>query len=172
MTGIIGTKAIKKSLTEPGAGSDVEETDGAATARLSCRYRRVAGGYRISGRKCFISDGAVARWITLFAAETGKGIEVLNEIVGGVIPREYIKPTIDGIMEAANNGVVAGYPVIDFKAHIIGFAMTDEQTVDLRLLADATGGLYADAGDAECLREPDRLMLQCVMQPPDRKSVV
>lgn len=63
------------AITEPGAGSDVEETEGAATAKLSCRYLKVPGGYRVSGRKCFISDGAVARWITLFAAETGSGIE-------------------------------------------------------------------------------------------------
>jgi alkylation response protein AidB-like acyl-CoA dehydrogenase len=63
------------AITEPGAGSDVEETRGAATAKLSCRARRVPGGWRITGRKCFISDGAVARWITLFAAQAGRGVE-------------------------------------------------------------------------------------------------
>jgi len=63
------------AITEPGAGSDVEETAGAASARITCRARRVPGGWRISGRKCFISDGAVARWVTLFAAREGKGIE-------------------------------------------------------------------------------------------------
>ncbi|MDR3228932.1 MAG: elongation factor G [Puniceicoccales bacterium] len=49
----------------------------------------------------------------------GKGPEVVNEIVGGVIPKEYIKPTTEGILEAALNGTVAGYPVIDFKARIV-----------------------------------------------------
>ena len=63
------------AITEPGAGSDVEETEGAGAARLSCRSRKVPGGWRISGRKCFISSGAAARWVTLFAAEQGKGIE-------------------------------------------------------------------------------------------------
>jgi alkylation response protein AidB-like acyl-CoA dehydrogenase len=63
------------AITEPGAGSDVEETRGAATARITCYAKRAPGGWRISGRKCFISDGAVARWITLFAAEEGRGIE-------------------------------------------------------------------------------------------------
>lgn len=66
------------AITEPGAGSDVEDTESAEGAKLSCRYRRVLGGYRLSGRKCFISDGAVARWVTLFAAETGKGVESWN----------------------------------------------------------------------------------------------
>jgi len=63
------------AITEPGAGSDVEETEGAAKANLNCRAKKVPGGWRISGRKCFISDGAVAKWVTLFAAEEGKGVE-------------------------------------------------------------------------------------------------
>jgi acyl-CoA dehydrogenase len=63
------------AITEPEAGSDVEETEGAATARLGCRAARVDGGWRLSGRKVFISNGAVARWVTLFAAEQGKGVE-------------------------------------------------------------------------------------------------
>ena len=63
------------AITEPSAGSDVEDTEGGATASLGCFYRKVEGGYRISGRKCFISDGAVARWVTLFAAEQKQGLE-------------------------------------------------------------------------------------------------
>lgn len=63
------------AITEPAAGSDVEDTEGGETASLGCFYRKVEGGYRISGRKCFISDGAVARWVTLFAAEQGQGLE-------------------------------------------------------------------------------------------------
>jgi alkylation response protein AidB-like acyl-CoA dehydrogenase len=63
------------AITEPGAGSDVEDTEGATRARLGCHYRRVAGGFVLDGRKCFISDGAVARWVTLFAAERGRGVE-------------------------------------------------------------------------------------------------
>ncbi len=63
------------AITEPGAGSDVEDTDGARVAKLGCFYERVQGGFRISGRKVFISDGAVARWVTLFAAEKGQGVD-------------------------------------------------------------------------------------------------
>ncbi len=63
------------AITEPGAGSDAEETAGAALARPGCRARPVDGGYRISGRKVFISDGRVARWVTLFAAIEGEGME-------------------------------------------------------------------------------------------------
>ncbi len=63
------------AITEPGAGSDVEETEGAEKAKIVCKAKRVQGGYRLNGRKCFISDGAVAKWVTLFAADEGKGVE-------------------------------------------------------------------------------------------------
>jgi len=63
------------AITEPGAGSDVEDTEGARTARLGCFYERGEGGFRINGRKVFITDGAVARWVTLFAAEKGRGVD-------------------------------------------------------------------------------------------------
>ena len=63
------------AITEPGAGSDAEETEGAASAVPGCRARPVEGGFRITGRKVFISDGGVARWVTLFAALEGEGFE-------------------------------------------------------------------------------------------------
>jgi alkylation response protein AidB-like acyl-CoA dehydrogenase len=63
------------AITEPGAGSDVEDTEGGERARLGCRWRRVPGGFRLNGRKCFISGGAASRWVTFFAAEEGKGLE-------------------------------------------------------------------------------------------------
>jgi alkylation response protein AidB-like acyl-CoA dehydrogenase len=63
------------AITEPGAGSDVEDTEGAARAKLGCRAKKVTGGWKVSGRKVFISDGAVARWVTLFAAQEDQGAE-------------------------------------------------------------------------------------------------
>ena len=51
------------AITEPSAGSDVEDVDFIRTAQLSSRVRKVPGGYRLSGRKVFISNGSVARYI-------------------------------------------------------------------------------------------------------------
>ena len=50
--------------------------------------------------------------------EKGKGFEFENDIVGGVVPKEYIKPTEEGIIEAMKNGVLAGYPVEDVKVRL------------------------------------------------------
>jgi elongation factor G len=72
--------------------------------------------------------------------EKGKGIEVLNETVGGSIPKEFIKPTIDGIMEGANNGVVAGYPVVDVIVKIVDGSFHE---VDSSELAFKMAGIFA-----------------------------
>ena len=57
--------------------------------------------------------------INLIPQERGAGITIENKVVGGNIPKEYIKPIENGIREAAASGVLAGYPVIDFKVEII-----------------------------------------------------
>ena len=54
-------------------------------------------------------------WIKLEPAEAGKGYEFVNAIVGGSIPKEYIPAVDKGIREATQNGVLAGYPVVDVK---------------------------------------------------------
>jgi elongation factor G len=48
--------------------------------------------------------------------EAGKGFEFINDIKGGVVPKEYIKPTEQGILEALQGGVLAGYEIVDVKA--------------------------------------------------------
>ncbi len=57
--------------------------------------------------------------------ESGKGFEFVNEIKGGVIPQEYIKPTAKGIEEALNNGVLAGYPMVDVKVTLFDGSFHD-----------------------------------------------
>jgi butyryl-CoA dehydrogenase len=53
------------AITEPDAGTDVEDPDLLRRARISSHARRVPGGFRLSGTKRFISNGSVARWITI-----------------------------------------------------------------------------------------------------------
>jgi len=54
-------------------------------------------------------------WIK-FEPNPGKGFEFVNAIVGGTVPKEYIKPTQDGLVDALERGLIAGYPVVDIKA--------------------------------------------------------
>ena len=56
--------------------------------------------------------------ITLEPNEQGKGYEFLDEIKGGVIPREYIPAVDKGIQETLKAGVLAGFPVVDVKVHL------------------------------------------------------
>ncbi len=72
--------------------------------------------------------------------EKGKGIEVINETVGGSIPKEFIKPSTDGINEASNNGVVAGYPVVDVIVRILDGSFHE---VDSSEMAFKMAGIFA-----------------------------
>ena len=58
-------------------------------------------------------------WLEMEPLEPGTGIQFESKIVGGVVPKEYIKPIEEGIREAAESGILAGYPVIDFKATLV-----------------------------------------------------
>jgi elongation factor G len=55
-------------------------------------------------------------WIRLEPGEPGTGFIFESKVVGGVVPKEYFKPVGEGIKEACQSGVLAGYPVLDFKA--------------------------------------------------------
>jgi elongation factor G len=89
--------------------------------------------------------------------EKGKGIEVINEIVGGVIPKEFIKPSTDGILEGANNGVVAGYPVVDAKVRIIDGSFHE---VDSSELAFKMAGIFAFK---EAMKAAKPILLEPIM---------
>jgi len=78
--------------------------------------------------------------IKMEANEKGKGVEVINETVGGSIPKEFIKPSTEGIIEAANNGVVAGYPVVDVIIRIVDGSFHD---VDSSEMAFKMAGIFA-----------------------------
>jgi len=80
-----------------------------ATAEGEGKYIRQSGGRGQYGH-CFI---------TLEPQERGAGFEFVDAIKGGAIPKEFITPIGKGIKEAAENGVIAGYPVVDIKATLI-----------------------------------------------------
>jgi len=58
-------------------------------------------------------------WLEVEPQEPGKGYEFVDAIKGGVVPREYIPAVDKGIQEATDNGVLAGFPVVDVKVTLI-----------------------------------------------------
>ena len=70
-------------------------------------------------------------WLELEPLEPGTGIQFESKIVGGVVPKEYIKPVEEGIREAAEGGVLAGYPVIDFKATLVDGSYHDVDSSEM-----------------------------------------
>ena len=70
-------------------------------------------------------------WIKFEPNEEGKGFEFVDAIVGGTVPREYIKPTMEGLEAALENGIIAGYPVIDIKATLFDGSYHDVDSSEM-----------------------------------------
>ena len=63
--------------------------------------------------------------------EPGQGYEFVNKIVGGAIPKEFIQPIDDGIREAAQNGVLAGYEMVDFRVTLVDGSFHDVDSSEM-----------------------------------------
>ncbi len=77
--------------------------------RVQGRYKKQTGGRGQFGDT----------WLEIEPASPGEGYVFLDEIVGGAIPRNYIPAVEKGIAEAMNQGVYAGYPMVDVKVHLV-----------------------------------------------------
>ncbi len=100
--------------------------------------------------------------ITVEPNESGKGYEFLNEITGGVIPKEYIPAIDQGIQGAMQAGVLAGYPVVDVKVHLT-FGSYHE--VDSSEMAFKIAGSMA-------FKEACRKAGACLLEPIMKVSVI
>lgn len=95
----------------------------ANTGAPQVAYREALCGAADSNMKFVRQSGGRGQYghciINLMPLERGAGVVIENKVVGGNIPKEYIKPIENGIREAAASGILAGYPLIDFKVEII-----------------------------------------------------
>ena len=97
-------------------------------------------------------------WLEIEPNEKGKGFEFENGIVGGVVPREYVRPTEQGIVEAMRNGVLAGYPVEDVKVKLFDGSFHD---VDSNEMAFKIAG---SIGFKEGARKAGPIILEPIME--------
>ena len=96
--------------------------------------------------------------IKLEPQEPGKGYEFINNIVGGVIPKEYIEPINNGIKEASQTGVLAGYETVDFKVTLYDGSYHD---VDSSEMAFKIAGSMAFKEGA---KKADPVLLEPIMK--------
>lgn len=87
-------------------------------------------------------------WIEFTPNEEGKGFEFENAIVGGVVPREYIPAVEKGLEESMNNGVLAGYPLVDIKAKLYDGSYHDVDSNETAFRVAASMALRAAAKHA------------------------
>ena len=97
-------------------------------------------------------------WFEITPLEPGSGIQFENRIVGGVVPKEFIKPTEEGMRQAAETGVLAGYPVVDVKVALVDGSYHE---------VDSSEAAFKVAGSMamkEGLRQAGSVLLEPIMQ--------
>ncbi len=97
-------------------------------------------------------------WLEIEPNEKGKGFEFENAIVGGVVPKEYIRPVEQGIVEAMKNGVLAGYPMEDVKVKLFDGSYHD---VDSSEMAFKIAG---SMGFKEGAKKANPIILEPIME--------
>lgn len=103
--------------------------------------------------------------------EAGKGYEFVNEIVGGVVPKEYIPAVDKGIQEQMTNGIVAGYPVVDVKVTLFDGSYHDVDSSEMAFKIAGSMGFKEGAAKSDpVLLEP--IMKVEIVTPEDYLGTV
>lgn len=118
------------------------------SADVECKYARQSGGKGQYGHVKIILE----------PNESGKGYEFINKVVGGAIPKEYIEPVNQGIQGAMQNGILAGYPVVDCKVTLYDGSYHE---VDSSEMAFKIAGSMAFK---EAMKKADPVLTEPIMQ--------
>ena len=134
--------------------------------RVDCSVGKPQVAYRETIRKSVEAEGKFVRqsggrgqyghcWLKLDPQEPGAGFTFVNKIVGGVVPREYIQPIENGIKEAMENGVIAGYPMVDIQVTVFDGSYHDVDSSEMAFKIAGSMGFKAGAAKAQpALLEP------------------
>ena len=134
--------------------------------KVDCNVGKPQVAYRETIRKTVKSEGKFVRqsggrgqyghcWLELVPQEPGVGFSFENKVVGGAIPREYISPIEAGVKEAMENGVVAGYPMVDIKVIVYDGSYHDVDSSEMAFKIAGSMGFRSGAQKASpVLLEP------------------
>ncbi|NCB77993.1 elongation factor G [uncultured Anaeromusa sp.] len=134
--------------------------------KVDCSVGKPQVAYRETIRKSVEAEGKFVRqsggrgqyghcWLKLDPQEPGAGFTFVNKIVGGVVPREYIQPIENGIKEAMENGVIAGYPMVDIQVTVFDGSYHDVDSSEMAFKIAGSMGFKAGAAKAQpALLEP------------------
>ena len=134
--------------------------------KVECNVGNPQVAYRETLRKSVEVEGKFVRqsggrgqfghvWLRIEPQEEGAGYEFVNEIVGGVVPKEYIPAVDKGIQEQLQSGVVAGYPVLDVKVTLFDGSYHDVDSSEMAFKIAGSMGFKNGAAEANpVLLEP------------------
>jgi elongation factor G len=126
------------------------------TAQAEGRFVRQSGGRGQYGDV----------WIRVEPLERGKGFEFVNGVVGGTVPKEFIKPTEEGVREAREAGILAGFQVVDVRATLYDGSYHEVDSSEMAFKTAGSMGFRAACEKAgPILLEP--IMKVEVTTPPD-----
>jgi elongation factor G len=97
-------------------------------------------------------------WIKFEPNEPGKGFTFVDGVVGGTVPKEYIKPTMEGIVASLPNGLIAGYPIIDLKATLFDGSYHDVDSSEMAFKVAASLAMK------ECAKKCKPVILEPIME--------
>ncbi|MGQ8366181.1 elongation factor G [Glaciecola sp. 1036] len=133
---------------------------------VECNVGKPQVSYRETLRKKVEVEGKFVRqsggrgqfghvWLRIEPQEEGAGYSFVNEIVGGVVPKEYIPAVDKGIQEQMQNGVLAGYPVLDVKVTLYDGSYHDVDSNEMAFKIAGSMGFKKGAAEADpVLLEP------------------
>jgi elongation factor G len=134
--------------------------------KVECNVGKPQVAYRETIRKAVEVEGKFVRqsggrgqfghvWLKLEPQEAGSGYEFVNDVVGGVIPREYIPAVDKGIQEQMLSGVLGGYPVLDVKVTLYDGSYHDVDSNEMAFKIAASMGFRKGSLEADpALLEP------------------
>ncbi|MBR0292867.1 MAG: elongation factor G [Acidaminococcaceae bacterium] len=134
--------------------------------RVGCNVGNPQVAYRETIRKAVKSEGKFIRqsggkgqyghcWLEITPLEMGAGFTFENKVVGGAIPKEYIAPIEAGVKEAMENGVVAGYPMVDIGVTVYDGSYHEVDSSEMAFKIAGSMGFKAGAEKASpVLLEP------------------